>query len=109
MKPAQLHSSITTLVSLDTTLHDDLDHSVIQTAVDQLDQLPQNLTASEVAALFQLLPDNGDTAFGLNWTILHAIEAQPLWPAWELLDNEQNEWHRILTRRLANARITRPT
>jgi hypothetical protein len=58
--------------------------------------------------LLLLLPDGGDTASGLNWTILHAIEASPVWPLWDTLRSDENEWAKILRRRLANAGIQPP-
>jgi len=54
------------------------------------------------------LPKEGDTAFGLNWTILHAVEAAPDWPLWDTLEETDSEWVRIFRQRLANAGIHPP-
>ncbi|TGP57206.1 hypothetical protein EN873_03690 [bacterium M00.F.Ca.ET.230.01.1.1] len=66
------------------------------------------LSEDDVRELVSLLPADGDTAYGLNWTILHLIEAAPGWPHWEALQFQQGEWIDVLMRRLANAGISPP-
>src|ERR1700750_2874097 len=67
-----------------------------------VEALLQPLSHDDVRALITLLPEDDDSAFGLNWEILHAIEAAPGWPHWDLLDNERSEWVRRFRLRLAN-------
>lgn len=71
--------------------------------------LEQPLSDKDVEALVALLPDEEDSAFGLNWAILHAIEAAPGWPRWDLLFNEQSEWVRTFRQRLANGGFHPPS
>lgn len=51
------------------------------------------VSEDDVRALIAMLPADGDTAFGFNWTVLHAIERSLCWPLWELM-GEDNEWQR---------------
>ena len=55
-----------------------------------------------------LLPADGDTGYGLNGTILQAIEATPARPLWDVLEEGENEWVRTFSCRLENAGIHRP-
>ena len=98
-----LHPSVSALVSLGTVLHEELPQDQIEQAHALIDQLPAELSAEEITALLPVLPANGDTAFGLNWSILHAVEASDHWPIWSLLADENHEWTRIFLIRLANA------
>jgi hypothetical protein len=77
-------------------------------AVALLDALAHPLVFDDVAGLMALLPADGDDACGINWTILHWIEASPHWPRWDLLDDDANEWVEVFLIRLKNAGITRP-
>jgi hypothetical protein len=89
-------------------LTDKLDDQQLAAATSAIDALSHPLSAEDIRALLLLLPDGGDTASGLNWTILHAIEASPVWPLWETLGSNENEWVQILRRRLANAGLQPP-
>jgi hypothetical protein len=89
-------------------LTDKLDNRQLAAATSAIDALSHPLSAEDIRALLLLLPDGGDTASGLNWTILHAIEASPVWPLWDTLRSDENEWAKILRRRLANAGIQPP-
>jgi hypothetical protein len=84
-------------------LTDKLNAQQLADATACIDVLKHPLSSDDIRALLLLLPEGGDTASGLNWTIAHAIEASPAWPLWETLKNERSEWVRILRRRLANA------
>ena len=84
-------------------LTDQLTDQQLAAATAGIDAFKHPLSEADIKALLLLLPDEGDTASGLNWTILHAIEASPVWPLWDTLRNEQNEWVRIFMLRLANA------
>jgi len=76
-------------------------------AVALLDALSDPPAADDIAALISLLPSDGDDACGLNWTILHSVEASPHWPLWDLLGDRENEWVNIFLIRLENAGIRR--
>jgi hypothetical protein len=84
-------------------LDDDLDAERLAAAERCIDALVHPLGPDDIRALMSLLPEAGDTAFGLNWTILHAIEAAPDWPLWDMLEDSQSEWVRRFRSRLANA------
>jgi hypothetical protein len=73
-----------------------------------IDALAYPLQPRDIRALVALLPPGGDTAAGLNWSLLHAIEAAPAWPMWELLEDQSNEWIRIFRIRLANGGYAPP-
>ena len=62
----------------------------------------------DVRALLSILPSSGDTAHGLNWTILHAIEAAPSWPLWAALTDTDNEWTATFLVRLKNGGYIQP-
>ena len=66
------------------------------------------LSQDDARELVSLLPADGDTAYGLNWTILHLIEAAPGWPHWETLQSQQGEWIDRLVHRLANTGVSPP-
>lgn len=84
-------------------LTDRLDDQQLAAATSAIDALSHPLSGDDIRALLLLLPEGGDTASGINWTILHAIEASPVWPLWDALHSNENEWVQILRRRLANA------
>lgn len=96
------------LARLAPTLTDDLDEERLKTAGELLDQLVQPLAEDDIKALLSLLPSSGDTAHGLNWTILHAVEAAPSWPLWSALTDSDNEWTALLLIRLKNGGYIQP-
>lgn len=91
---------------------DKLTSQLTQAELDQLVPLIKALqtpvTREDVEALVSLLPADGDDAFEVNWTILHAIESSPLWPIWDAIADPNNEWHLRLVHRLANAGVLHP-
>ncbi|MEJ6390984.1 hypothetical protein V8J83_15830 [Gymnodinialimonas sp. 2307UL20-7] len=97
-----MHPSIAALKAIGRPLTDD-DYDLIVTAQPFVEDLPAEPNAAEIAALITLFPANGDTANGLNWPILHCIEASADWPIWELIGEPYHEWHMILRKRLENA------
>lgn len=44
-----------------------------------------------------------DDAFGLVWPLVSLVESAPGWPLAECLENNDNEWIRMLKQRLRNA------
>jgi hypothetical protein len=60
------------------------------------------VTDDEARALATLF--GPDTFYGGAWTVLHLIETAPGWPLEDALQNEDNEWIRLLRQRLENAR-----
>jgi len=90
-------------------LTDNLDTHQLAAATSSIDALSHPLSAEDIRALLLLLPEGGDTASGLNWTILHAIEASPAWPLWDTVRNDESEWVQILRRRLVNAGLQAPS
>lgn len=90
------------LRDLGVQLTDGLDACQLAEASLHIDALTHPLSRDDICALLPLLPDGGDTASGLNWAVLHAIEASPVWPLWDALKNDDSEWVQILRRRLAN-------
>ena len=103
-----VQSAVKRLRDIGGQLTDKLDDQQLVAATSAIDALSHPLSAEDIRALLLLLPDGGDTASGLNWTILHAIEASPVWPLWDTLRNNENEWVQILRRRLANAGVPPP-
>ena len=104
-----MQDAVTRLVATTPQLTDPLDQASLEVATGLLDQLVLPLSEEEVLALLSVLPANGDTAFGLNWTILHSIEAAPSWPIWAALKDQSHEWITIFLIRLNNAGMTAPT
>ena len=87
-----VQQAVADLCELVTELNEQTGERELAIAMRLLGSLERPLTKEDVAALIGLLPRNGDTAYGLNWTILHAIESAPDWPIWELLRDDGNEW-----------------
>jgi hypothetical protein len=98
-----MQDAVTRLVAITPQLTDSLDQASLEVVEGLLNQLVSPLSDQEILALLSVLPANGDTAFGLNWTILHLIEAAPSWPIWAALKEQSHEWIRILLLRLENA------
>ena len=98
-----IHSAVAQLLDLAPQLTDELEQEQLDAATRLLDELQHPLSPEEIEALISLLPASGDTAFGLSWTILHAIEASPAWPIWRLLQEPDHEWQHIFRHRLKNA------
>jgi hypothetical protein len=89
-------------------LAENLSLEQITAAQTCIESLVRPLSADDVSALISLLPADGDTAYGLNWSILHAVEATPEWPLWDMLRDEGNDWVRRFRQRLANAGFEAP-
>jgi hypothetical protein len=103
-----MQQAISGLLSIAPKLTTDMGPSKMDEAVALLDALTHPLAPDDIAALTSLLPADGDDACGLNWTVLHAVEASPDWPRWELLTDTAHEWVEIFLIRLTNAGIERP-
>ncbi len=103
-----MQTAISELLGFVSKVTGNLDQLTIDRVVVKLDQIVLPISRDDALALLSLLPDDGDPAQGLNWTILHGIEACSEWPVWEALNKPQNEWMEILEVRLNNAGTTRP-
>jgi hypothetical protein len=103
-----VQSAIKRLHDIGGQLTDRMDDRQLAAATYAIDALSHPLSAEDIRALLLLLPSDGDTASGLNWAILHAIEASPVWPLWDVLRNDTNGWIKILSSRLANSGIHPP-
>jgi hypothetical protein len=108
MGAQMVQDAVKGLLEISDTLSDDLSVEQLDAAVKRLDALAAPLSEDDVRALLSLFPPEGDTAFGLNWTVLHTIEAAPCWPLWDTLQDEHSEWTRIFRLRLANADLLLP-
>ncbi|MBE1710884.1 MULTISPECIES: hypothetical protein [Mesorhizobium] len=89
-------------------LTDDLNFEQTTAAQKCIEALVLPLSTDDVSGLISLLPADGDTAYGLNWSILHAVEAAPEWPLWDMIRDEGNDWVRRFCQRLANAGFEAP-
>ncbi len=89
-------------------LDDSLDQATLTAASAAIDQIVQPLSTDDLEALVALLPANGDDAYGLNWVVLHGIEAAEDWPRWDLLEDLDHWWVRLFRLRLANAGMHDP-
>ena len=103
-----MQQSVYRLLNVAPKLTTDMGQSKMDEAVNLLDALAHPLGPDDIAALMSLLPADGDDTCGLNWTVLHAIEASPNWPCWDLLSDDTNEWAETFLIRLKNAGIHRP-
>ena len=103
-----MQQAVRDILALTSVLSDDLDFSIIEQAVPILDRLAVPIEGDDVEALLSPLPANGDTVYGLSWTILHAIESSTEWPRWDLLVDTGNEWTRVLKLRLKNGGYEQP-
>ena len=105
---AVFQKAVRELCEICAKLTDDLDVEQLDAATKRIHALTYPLAFDDIRALISLLPQNGDTASGLNWSILHAIETSPDWPMWELLEDQRSEWVRIFRLRLANGGFSPP-
>lgn len=103
-----MQKAVSSLLGVASKLTTDMGQSKMDEAVALLDALSHPLAPDDTTALMTLLPADGDDACGLNWTILHWVEASPDWPRWDLLSDTKNEWVDILRVRLKNAGIDQP-
>ena len=97
-----MQDAIKALCGVSETLTERLGEDQLTAVESHINALVRPLTPDDIRALMQLLPRDGDTAFGLNWSLLHAIEAAPDWPMWDLLDDQTHEWVQTFRIRLAN-------
>ena len=103
-----IQTAVKRLRAIGGQLTDQLDTRQLAEATSATDAFTHPLSPEDIRALLLLLPDGGDTASGVNWTILHAIEASPAWPVWDTLERADNEWIAIFEARLANAGLHPP-
>ncbi|HYE46648.1 MAG TPA: hypothetical protein VEA44_12850 [Caulobacter sp.] len=103
-----MQRAVEKLLKIAPKITDDLDETTLDALMDQLDALQRPVSEADVAGLISLFPAEGDTGYGLNWTVLHAIEACEAWPIWSLLEDRSNEWIDRLAIRLANAGLHPP-
>ena len=105
MPQGQMQQAVQDLLSLGHQLTADLSEETIELAGKSAELLQRPVSAHDAVALISLLPASGDSCYGLNWTILHAIESCPDWPIWSLLKAENHEWIDRLRVGLKNAGI----
>ncbi|UCI06020.1 hypothetical protein [Mesorhizobium sp. B1-1-8] len=103
-----MQDAVRNLCKVAPKLTDNLAFEQITVAQMCIESVILPLSVEDVSALISLLPAEGDTAYGLNWTILHAVEKAPGWPMWDMLRDEGNDWVRLLRRRLVNAGLEDP-
>lgn len=97
-----MQKAVCDLCGIAPKLTDDLSVEQINAAQRCIEALVPPLSADDISALISVLPANGDTAYGLNWSILHMIEAAPDWPVWDMLRDSENDWVISFRQRLAN-------
>ena len=103
-----VQKAVRELCAISAKLTDNLDAEQLAAATKRIDALVQPLGSDDIRVLMSLLPQDADTAFGLNWSLLHAVEAAPDWPLWDTLEDERSEWVRIFRLRLANGGFLPP-
>ena len=103
-----VQKAVRELCAIGAKLTENLDAEQLAAATKSINTLVQPLGSDDIRALIPLLPQDGDTAFGLNWSVLHAVEAAPDWPLWDTLRDPRSEWVRIFRLRLANAGFLPP-
>ena len=86
---------------------DALDEETAGQYARAIDSLPPTPTEDEVVVLLGIFPPDDSTAFGLAWSVLHAIEAAPAWPMWSVLD-DRNSWVTFLRERCERAGLHPP-
>jgi hypothetical protein len=89
-------------------LTDNLDAEQITDVQRSIETMARPLSADDISALISALSAAGDTAFGLNWSILNLVETAPEWPLWDMLRDEGNDWVHCFRQRLANASFEVP-
>lgn len=94
--------AISRILSVTTTLDDALDEDQLTAVQDLIALIEQPLSRADIETLVSLLPSGGDSAHGLNWAVLHTIEAAPLWPLWDVLADIEHEWVEVLIARIRN-------
>jgi hypothetical protein len=103
-----MRSEFENLVRLGRLPGDDaLDEAAASQFANAIDGLPASPMCEEAAALVAILPPDDSTAFGMAWSILHAIEASPDWPVWSELD-DRSWWVTLLRQRCESGGKTPP-
>jgi hypothetical protein len=103
-----MREAVRSLVTRFPRVSDDLDGADLEAASELIDSLVEPLSHDEIVALIGIMPAAGDTASGLNWTFLHAVEASPDWPIWSALADLDHGWVKIFRIRLKNAGYVAP-
>ncbi len=93
---------ISRILEVTPRLDDALDEGHINAVEELINLIDQPLSRVDVEALLSLLPREGDTAYGLSWTVLHIIEAASIWPLWDLLSDVDHEWVEVFIARIRN-------
>ena len=95
--------SIQKLLALGTPLTEATSDRQLAEADDHLAHLAYPLSDADIRALLRLLPPDGNAARGLNWSVVHAIEACDTWPIpdWRQRADEDHQWFAILRHRLS--------
>jgi hypothetical protein len=87
-------------IEKDTTQDDDV-------ILDKYDHLLRAITRlvtdEEGRILMGLFGEDGDSCFGLKWSVLHLVETAPGWPLMDCLPDIENEWIQRLRISLKNA------
>lgn len=76
---------------------------VVKAYQDLLEAITRPVTDDEARILMGLFGEDGDSCFGLKWSVLHLVETAPGWPLMDCLPDIENEWIQRLRNRLRNA------
>ncbi|WP_425147886.1 hypothetical protein [Deinococcus sp.] len=87
---------------------DEVPSELIDRYVQVTDALPVPESADEIAVIVRTFPKFGQTFQGVAWTLLHCLEASPLWLATAVEYRQQafgpeDEWMETLQRRIDKA------
>lgn len=94
--------SISRILEVTTQLDDTLDENHLIAVQQLVGRISQPLSRADIEALMSLMPHEGDSAYGLNWAVLHTIEAASIWPLWDLLRDIDHQWVEVFIARIRN-------
>ncbi len=109
MESEHLQPAVQELLMIAPQFNEDLSEDQINDIESAINRLQHPISAQDAITLLSLLPANGDSYYGLNWSILHAIESSPSWPIWPCLTVSGHIWIDQLRLALSNAGFVEPS
>ena len=84
-------------------LSEDLSYERLDVLTQLLDDLSAPSSLDEIGIILSAFPPTDDSCSGLCWTLLHALEASPLYVRESLKSAPPGPWPELLERRWQNA------
>ena len=80
-------------------LGEDMSYERLEVLTRLLDDLPAPSSSEEMKVILHAFPPTDDTCHGLCWTLLHTLEASPLYSRESLKTAPPGPWPELLNQR----------